>query len=241
MSGWRAGAAWRSHPAARVGGVLLGATALWLLGPHLLRHVGFFRVRQIELVGVRYLAPGAVIGGLRLATGASVFDATGPLTERLRALPGVADARVVRRFPGALKVILREVEPVALVPGSGGAPLSVVDGSGRPLPYDPSRVAVDLPVAASADSGLCGVLALAQSVDPTFFETITAARLTRGDVVMQLGPRRLLLERDAGPEVIRAVVLVTQDLAARERPYGELDARYAGQVVVRRGKVGGRT
>jgi hypothetical protein len=30
------------------------------------------------------------------------------------------------------------------------------------------------------------------------------------------------------------VVLVAQDLAARERPYVELDARYAGQVVVRR-------
>jgi hypothetical protein len=40
--------------------------------------------------------------------------------------------------------------------------------------------------------------------------------------------------RDAGPEVIRAVVLVAQDLNAKGRPYVELDARFAGQVVVRR-------
>ena len=44
---------------------------------------------------------------------------------------------------------------------------------------------------------------------------------------------RVLLRRDAGPDVIRAVVLVGQDLAATGREYTELDARFAGQVVVR--------
>jgi hypothetical protein len=53
-------------------------------------------------------------------------------------------------------------------------------------------------------------------------------------VVLELESRRVLLRRDAGPEDIRAVVLVAQDLAARRRPYAELDARYADQVVVRR-------
>ena len=214
-------------------GLVVGA---WLILPRLLRHAGFFRVRQIELVGVRYSAPAAVIGALHLTLGASVFDDPDALAERVRALPGIADARVVRRLPGALKVIVREVEPVALVPGTDGGPLTVVDGGGHALPYDPSRVPVDLPVAATADSGLVGVLALVQSVDPTLFEEITAARASRGDVVLQLGApsRRVLMARDAGPEIIRAVVLVANDLAARSRPYAELDARYAGQIVVRR-------
>ncbi|HSD31152.1 MAG TPA: FtsQ-type POTRA domain-containing protein [Gemmatimonadales bacterium] len=211
-------------------GVVVGA---WLIGPHLLRHVGFFRVRQIEMVGVRYSAPAAVIDALRLEPNASVFDDLDALAERLRALRGIADARVVRHLPGALKVIVREVEPVALVPGANG-PLTTVDAAGHALPYDPSRVAVDLPVAASADSGLVALLALVQSMDPTLFEEITAARASRGDVVMQLGSRRLLVARDAGPEIIRAVVLVANDLQARSRSYGELDARYAGQIVVRR-------
>jgi cell division protein FtsQ len=218
---------------------LVAGLALWLGAPLLLRQVGFFRVRQIELDGVRYLAPAAVIGALRLPPGASVFDDLDEITAHVRALPGVADARVVRRVPGSLKVIVREVVPVAFVPGRGTRELSVVDGEGRPLPYDPSRRALDLPVAASADSGLVAMLALVQAVDPTLFEEITTARSSRSDVVLELGPRRLLLAREAGPEVIRAVVLVTQDLASRSFRYAELDARYAGQIVVRRAAGGG--
>ncbi len=210
------------------------ALALWLLGPRLLRHVGFFRVREVALVGVRYLSPDAVIGALHLSPTASVFDDPDPLAKRLRNLPGIAEARIVRRLPGVLKVIVREEEPVALVPGSAGGPLTVVDGAGRPMPYDPSRAAPDLPVAASADSDLVGVLALVQAVDPSLYETITAARAERSTVVLQLGTRRLLVMRDVGPDVIRAVEMVAHDLTARARSYAELDARYAGQIVVRR-------
>ena len=91
------------------------------------------------------------------------------------------------------------------------------------------------------------MLALIQSVDPALFQTITGARAwARGGVLLDIGPHRVLVGRDAGPEVIRAVVLVAQDLAAKGRPYVELDARFAGQVVVRRratasggGEVGG--
>lgn len=231
----------RARPWAKAAAIVAGAVVLWFAGPLLLRPVGFFRVRQIELVGVRYMAPGAVIGALALEPQASVFDATDPLTARLRVLPGIADARVVRRFPGALKVIVREVEPVALVPGVAGGALTVVDSGGHALPYDPSRVWLDLPIAASVDSGLVAVLALVQSVDPTLFETISSARPTRGGsgVVLQAGSKRVLVGRDAGPDVIRAVARVTEDLAARARAYTELDARYAGQVVVRNTKGGG--
>jgi len=84
-----------------------------------------------------------------------------------------------------------------------------------------------------------GLLSRVQAVDPALFQTIDAARRTetsRGDVLLELGggAHRVLLSRDAGPEVIAAVVLVARDLAAKARPYAELDARFAGQVVVRR-------
>jgi hypothetical protein len=83
------------------------------------------------------------------------------------------------------------------------------------------------------------VLARIQALDPVLFQDIDAARRyggsgARGDVLLELGSHRLLFARDAGPEVVRAVVLVSRDLAAKARPYKELDARYAGQVVVRR-------
>lgn len=219
------------------------ALALWFGGPAVLRRLAIFRVRQVELVGVKRLAPDAVIAALRLPARASVFTDTRLLADRIRGLAGVADARVVRRLPAALAIEVREVEPAALVPGGAGggregsrsSALVAVDGDGRALPFDPARSGLDLPIAASADRAVVGVLARIQSVDPALFHAITSARgLPRGDVLLELGSRRVLLGRDAGPEVIRAVVLVAQDLAARRRPYVELDARFAGQVVVRR-------
>ena len=219
------------------GGAVLGALALWLAAPSVLRRLAFFRVRQVEVVGVRNLDPDAVLAALRLAPKASVFDDTRLLADRVRGLAGVADARVARRLPAALKVIVREVEPVALVPAAGG--LVAVDAAGRSLPFDPSRTAgggLDLPIAQVADSGIVQVLARIQAFDPVLFQDIDAARRfgARGDVLLELGSHRVLLARDAGPEVVQAVVLVARDLAAKARRYAELDARYAGQVVVRR-------
>jgi cell division septal protein FtsQ len=219
-------------PALVVAGVLVVALVVWAGAPGLLRRSGFFRVRQIELVGVRHLDPDAVIGALRLGPAASVWDDLDALTTRVRRLQGVADARVVRRLPGALKVFVREVEPVAFVPGPRG--MMVVDAAGRALSFDPARSAPDLPVAATADTGLIGLLARVQETDPELFHEVTAARRVRRDVVLELGARRLLLRGDAGPEVIQGVALVAQHLAARGRTYAELDARYTGQVVVRR-------
>ena len=217
--------------------------ALWLGTPAVLRRLAFFRVRQVELVGVQHLPPEAVLAALRLPARASVFDDTRRLADRVEGLPGVAVARVVRHLPAALKVIVREEEPVAFVPGlrGGGGDLAVVDARGRVLPFDPARTGLDLPLAATADSGVLAVLALIQSVDAVLFQEITAARRlgSRGDVALEWGPRFVLLRRDAGPEVIQAVVLVAQDLALKARPYTELDARYAGQVVVRRRRSGG--
>jgi len=219
-------------------GGLIGATLVtlaWLAAPLALRPLSVFRVRQLELVGVRNLAPDAVIAALRLEPGASVFGDTRLLADRVRSLAGVAEARVVRHLPAALTVELREVEPAALTPGPHGTRLVAVDGAGHALPFDPARSGLDLPIAASGDSGVAGVLALIQSVDPALFQAITAARrVARGDVLLEVGSRRVKVRRDAGPEVIRAVVLVAQDLAARGRSYVELDARFAGQVIVRR-------
>jgi len=227
---------WRQRALLSVAGsALLGVS--WLGAPLVLRRLPMFRVRQIELVGVRNLAPDAVIAALRLGPRASVFGDTRLLADRVRGLAGVAEARVVRRLPTVLSVELREVEPAALVaaPRGSGRGLVAVDAAGHPLPFDPARLGLDLPIVASGDSGVVAVLALIQSVDPALFQSITGARgFARGGVLLEIGPRRVLVGRDAGPEVIRAVVLVAQDLAAKGRAYRELDARFAGQVVVRR-------
>ena len=58
------------------GGVagVLAVLGLWIVAPKALRRLEFFRVRQIELVGVRHLAPDAVIGALRLRSRARLSD-----------------------------------------------------------------------------------------------------------------------------------------------------------------------
>ena len=126
------------------GGAVLGVLALWLVAPSLLKRLAFFRVRQVEVVGVKNLDPDAVLAALRLAPKASVFDDTRLLADRVRGMAGVADARVTRALPASLKVIVREVEPVALVPGAGG--LVAVDAGGgacRSIRRAPRLVAGD--------------------------------------------------------------------------------------------------
>jgi cell division septal protein FtsQ len=223
------------------GGAAIVVMAIWMTAPLGLRRMRFFRVRQVEIIGIRYLDADQVLGALRLPAQASVFDDTQVLVERLRGLDGVADASVSRRPPGSLQVVVREIEPVALLMSGRGA-LEPVDADARALPFD--LTSLDLPIVRSggggADSDVVGLLARVQAVDPALFQTIDAARRTetsRGDVLLELsgeGAHRVLLSRDAGPEVIEAVVMVARDLAAKARPYAELDARFAGQVVVRR-------
>jgi hypothetical protein len=110
-----------------------------------------------------------------------------------------------------------------------------VDADGQSLPY--ALGTLDLPVVSAPDGGVVGVLARVQAYDPSLYQAIDAARLVdgqRGDVQLELGTHRVLLGPNAGPEVIQAVMLVARDLAAKARPYTELDGRYAGQVIVRR-------
>jgi len=217
-------------------GVLMAVILLWTAAPLALRRVAFFRVRQVELVGIRYLDADRVLAALRMSPRASVFDDTEVLAERLRRLEGVADASVIRRPPASLKVIVREVEPVALVANQRGA-LGAVDAEGQSLPYELGTL--DLPVVPAADGAVVGVLARVQAYDPSLYQAIDAARRMdaqrgEGDVQLELGTHRVLLGPNAGPEVIQAVMLVARDLAAKARPYTELDGRYAGQVIVRR-------
>src|SRR3989442_1695454 len=177
----------------------MAVMVIWMAAPLALRRMKFFRVQQVELVGIRYLDADQVLAALRLSPHASVFDDTGVLAERLRALDGVADASVSRRPPGSLQVVVREIEPVALVRNSRGA-LDPVDADGRPLPFDVASL--DLPVVQAADSGVVGLLGRVQLGEPALVQTIDAARRAaspRGAGLFRLGSPRVLLRGDAGP------------------------------------------
>ena len=221
----------RLKPGWKALAALVGGAALWLGGPLLLRQIDFFRVRQIEISGARYLAPKTVTDALALRRNASVFDRVGPLEHRLESLGGVEQVEIGRRLPGTLTLTVRETPPVALIQRKGA--LTPVDDRGRVLPYDPAQTVPDLPVAASADSGLTRVLATVQEADPVLFARIVSGARVKDDVVLDLDGQRFWFTAGATTEDIRAVTAVAQDLARQQRPYRELDGRFSGQVIVR--------
>jgi cell division septal protein FtsQ len=212
-------------------GGLITAVLLWYGTPQVLRRLEFFRIRRVEIAGLQYLAPANVLAALGLEDRSSVFDDLLAAGVGLRALPGVQSAVVRRRLPGTLEIVVEEAVPVALAPR--GASLALLDSSGSVLPFDPAATAPDLPIAASADRVIARVLASVRENDPGLFARIEAARRVQDDVVLDLDGRRLWFGPAVTAEDIRAVTGVAQDLARLGRKYGELDGRFAGQVIVR--------
>lgn len=197
----------------------------------LVKRMSFFSVRRVELVGARYLGAADVVRALQIPAGANVFDDLGPLTRRAGALPGVLQARVTRRLPGTLRVLVEEAEPVALT--DRGGRLVLVDAAGRALPFDPTRPASDLPLA-EADSGVAGLLARVRESDPGLFGLVQRAVRVRQDVALETEAGRILFRLDASSTEIRDLALVAEVLARQSRPWRELDARFLPRVIVRR-------
>lgn len=203
-------------------------------GRLLLRKLSFFSVRRIELVGARYLTAAEVTRALALPPRTSVFNEAGPLVRRVSALPGVLEARISRRLPGALRVTVREAEPVAL--GDRGGRLVLLDAMGHALPFDPTRPAVDLPLADS-DSTVAGLLARVRESEPELFALVQRGLRFRQDVALEVEAGRLLLRAGAGSDEIRDLALVAGLLARQGRPWRELDGRFPPRVIVRRNGV----
>lgn len=217
-----------------IGGLVV-ALAIWFGAPTVARRLDFFRVRRIEFVGMRYVAPKAALAALALPQRASIFDDLDSIAVRAAATPGVQRAEVGRRLPGTLIVRVVEVPAVALVPGPSGAGgrLALMDSAGQLLPYDPLLSTPDLPVAAGSDARIGRLLREVQRLDPGLFDRIASASRAGDDVALVVDGRRLLFRPDASLKEMRAVMAVAQDLARKGRRYAELDGRYAGYVVVR--------
>ena len=217
--------------------LLLGAGALALLvaagagGRLLLRKLSFFSVRRIELIGARYLTPAEVTRALRLPAGANIFDDTEPLARRANAIPGVLEARITRRIPGALRVVVHEAEPVALA--ERGGRLVLLDATGRTLPFDPTSPAADLPLA-DPDSAVAGLLTRVRESDPELFAQVERGTRLRQDVALDVGEGRILFRAGASSDEIRDLSLVAGVLARQGRSWRELDARFLPRVIVRR-------
>ena len=229
-----------------VGAVAAFATVsvAWLHGPRTLREADTFRVRQVEVVGTRFLEPYAVVRAAGLDRAASIFDDADAWRAGVRTLALVDDVTVRRVFPSRIQLEVREVEPVALIAAGSLRP---VDAAGRLLELDPAGIALDLPVLTGVvvdggrvvegpSRGAVETVAALLSTAPGLAENVSQADLEGRALRLTFREREVtaVLTAGAGPVELTQLRLAMADLTGR----GELeqvrtiDVRFRDQVVV---------
>jgi cell division protein FtsQ len=215
-----------------VGLLLLLAAPLW--GPRALAHLAFFRVRKIEILGLRYTPPADVLARLQVDTTRSVWEPVEPLAHRVASHPQIAAAVVTRKLPGTLVVEVTERRPVALVPSGEG--LLAVDERGVRLPLDPSRTPVDAPVvtAAPRETAVYHLLGAMQRDAPRLYARLSSIRSTApGELLLQLADLPVRTMTSVTLARLSDIDPVERDLARRQLRAVELDLRYRDQVIAR--------
>ena len=222
---------WRIALAGIVVLFLLGSP-LW--GPGVMRHLDFFRVRKIEILGARYTAPGELLDRLRVDTTHSVWDPLPPIEARVRSHPQIESVTVSRRLPGTLVVRVTERHPVALVNAPGG--LRAVDERGVRLPLDPSRTPVDAPIvtAAPRDTMVYHLLGTMQREAPALYAKLSSIRTSGpGEMVLQIADLPVRALTSVTIARLSDIDPVERDLMRRQLRAAEIDLRYRDQVIAR--------
>ncbi|MDQ6689822.1 MAG: FtsQ-type POTRA domain-containing protein [Gemmatimonadota bacterium] len=215
------------------------------------RQMAFFRVRSVEVRGVRYLQPSEVLSRLQVDTLMSLWDDLEPLRERVRHHPQVTGVTITRKMPGTLVVTVQENQPVALIQGAGG--LLPYDSLGHELPIDPARTVLDLPIVATIDPVLLKLVGAIRYAEPRLFARIEEVRRTGRDEILltlsrsdrdkvhtpndlaaaRTGTLRVRIPLGLSVERLADIFPVENDLARRQLHAGELDLRYRDQVIAR--------
>ena len=219
----------RAGAAATAAAVVIGAP--WW-GPRALAQLDYFHARRVVFEGVRYARPTELVARLQVDTLQSVWQPLEPLAARVNGHPLVASVVIERQLPGTLLLRVVEREPVAFVPRQGQ--LQPADADGRPLPIDPVRYPLDVPVAASADSALLHLLDGLRVDAPGLYARVSHGeragpdemRFRMGGVTVRTGP-------DVTVARFRDILPVEADLARNHLRAVELDLRFRDQVIAR--------
>ena len=224
----------RRWPWALLAVVVLALVTSPFWGPRALRHLAFFRVRRVEILGARYTPPAELLERLKVDTTRSVWDPMAPLEARVRSHAQIESATVTRKLPGTLVVQVVERHPVALVNGPGG--LRAVDERGRRLPLDPSRTPIDAPIvtAAPRDTTVYHLLAAMQREAPALYARLSSIRASGTDeLVLQFSDLPVRAMTNVTLARLGDIVPVERDLLRRDVRASEIDLRYRDQVIAR--------
>ena len=190
----------------------------------------------------------AAIGGDR-----SVWEDYSSTERRLLEHPLIDEVQVRRWGLHGLRIVVREVEPLAMV---GVPELQAVRSDGSLLPIDPTRASVDLPLLTmraelSEDSmrlkdgpALEALKSFAglHELDPGLSAIVSDFELAAetglmANLVMSQPAQCLALPLDVDEVVVRRIRATLADLRTRRVDAAVIEARYADQIVVRREKV----
>ncbi len=240
-------------------GILVLVTATMaggLGGPWVVERISgieLFRVTEVVVEGGHYLTAEEIRSVAAVPRGASLWDDLAPVLERLRAHPGIRDAKAERRPPGTVVLLIEEREPVAMVPSPT---LTPVDAEGAVLPFDPALERLDLPLLSPRREAVPGGAAEAGApLSPAELRVLTAeldwlgrtlpdlvastsdvALDDWGSVVLHLDQLRVLLRYPPplSPRRLQEALLAFEDAVRRNpgHPPVELDLRFQEQVVV---------
>jgi hypothetical protein len=232
-----------------VAGIL--ACAVW--GQDLLAKLDYFNVRRVEVVGTRWVAPDSLLGLAGIRSDRSVWEDFSAAEARLAGHPMIEEAQIRRSGLHTLRVVVREVEPVALV---GVPELRAVRDDGSLLPLDPRRGSVDLPLLISEadlteDStrlaegpALAAVKIFAglHSLDPGLTAIVSDFEIEGStdlaiNLMMSQPARRIALPAEIDERLVRRVRATLADLRSRGIEAALIDARFADQIVVWREQV----
>jgi cell division protein FtsQ len=214
--------------------LLLALLAAPLWGPPVLGRLDFFRVRKVEILGVRYAPAEEILSRLRVDTTRSVWDPLEPLAARVATHPQLLGAVVTRKLPGTLVVQVTERRPVGLVATAAG--LRAVDERGVVLPLDPVRTPVDAPVIAAArsETAVYHLLGAMQREAPRLYARISSVRATGGgELLFQVADLPVRTMTSVTLARLSDIEPVERDLARRQLRAVELDLRYRDQVIAR--------
>lgn len=227
-------------------GVVAGS--IW--GRSLLARINYFNVRTIEVVGARFVAPDSLLDVAAIGRDRSVWDDYTETERRLVEHPLIEEAQVRRSGWRALRIVVREVEPVALV---GLPELRAVRGDGTVLPIEPAGASLDLPLltarAKLEDGGTklekgralraLSLFAELHALDPGLAAAVSDFDLAEpeglmANLVLSQPAQRLALPSRIDEALVRRIRATLADLRSRGSDAVLVEARFADQVVVRR-------
>lgn len=124
--------------------VVAALAGLGWLGVHWVFRTPLLAVRSVEVRGLEQLGEAEIVdaAGIRPGTNLLALDPT-VIRARLEALPRVERARVVRRLPDRVTLLIQERKPYALANADG---LFWLDREGRVLGREPHPVSPRLPI-----------------------------------------------------------------------------------------------